>query len=65
MHRGTVQSFDPAVGLGVVVADGGEVYPFHCVAIADGSRAIAAGAAVRFEVVARLGRYEATAIEGR
>jgi cold shock CspA family protein len=60
--RGTVAEFDEARGLGRVEAEGA-TYPFHCTAIADGSRTIEVGAAVTFEVVAgRMGRWEATAI---
>jgi CspA family cold shock protein len=61
---GTVTEFDDAAGLGTVTADDGTAYPFHCTQIADGSRTIAVGTAVRFELIARLGRYEAAAITG-
>ena len=48
------------VASATVTADDGTAYPFHCTAIADGTRTIAVGTAVRFEVVAgRLGRWEA------
>jgi CspA family cold shock protein len=64
--RGTVTHFDEARGLGVIGtdADGVEVhYPFHCTQIADGSRTIAVGAAVAFDVVpGHLGRFEAARI---
>ena len=60
---GSVSHFDEQRGLGEVTAEGGAVYPFHCTAIADGTRTIEVGTAVRFEVVAgRLGRWEAAAI---
>ena len=60
---GRVASFDPEVGLGRVEADGGRTYPFHCVAIADGSRQIEPGTRVRFRVAAGLpGRWEAVEI---
>jgi cold shock CspA family protein len=60
--RGTVAEFDEARGLGSVEAEGA-TYPFHCTAIADGSRTIEVGSAVTFEVVAgRMGRWEASAI---
>jgi hypothetical protein len=40
-----------------------ERYPFHCTAIADGSRTIEVGTFVTFDVVAgRLGRWEASAV---
>jgi cold shock CspA family protein len=60
--RGTVTAFDEARGLGVVTADDGTEHPFHCVEILDGTRTIALGTVVRFEVLARLGRYEAAQI---
>lgn len=59
---GTVTTFDGAAGLGTITAADGSVYPFHCTQIADGSRTIAEGAAVTFELLARFGRFEATAI---
>ena len=63
---GSVTRFDDHRGLGEVTADDGTVYPFHCTAIADGTRTIATGAPVRFEVVAgRLGRWEAASIVAR
>ncbi|MEM9563238.1 MAG: hypothetical protein AAGA93_11495 [Actinomycetota bacterium] len=46
--RGVVESFDADIGLGVVVADDGQRWPFHCTVIADGSRTIDAGTAVTF-----------------
>ena len=58
---GTVADFDAAVGLGVIEA-GGVRYPFHCIEIADGSRDIAVGTEVTFEVLCKLGRYEAASI---
>jgi hypothetical protein len=38
------------------------VFPFHCVGIANGSRSIAIGTPVRFDVTPKLGRYEAARI---
>lgn len=64
-REGVVESFDDAVGLGVVVAADGQRLPFHCIGIADGTRTIAAGTAVRFDLRAGLGRYEATALRPR
>jgi len=61
--EGTVATFDEAGGYGTVESAGPETgtWFFHCTAIADGSRVIAEGAPVRFEVTAgRLGRFEAT-----
>jgi cold shock CspA family protein len=58
-----VSSFDAERGLGTVVTDDGRSLPFHCTAIADGSRTIAVGARVAFVVVAgHLGRWEATGL---
>ena len=59
---GRVAEFDPAVGLGVIVDTSGRRFRFHCVEIADGTRDIAVGTEVRFDVLPKLGRYEAAAI---
>jgi cold shock CspA family protein len=62
-RTGAVESFDEPRGLGAVRADDGVVFPFHCTAVADGSRTIAVGQAVRFTIVAgNLGRWEAAHI---
>jgi len=62
-HAGVVTAFDDAVGLGVVRSDDGAELPFHCTSIADGTRSIPEGAAVRYEVVpGRSGRWEATGL---
>jgi cold shock CspA family protein len=45
--RGTVVEFDQARGDGWIVADSGERYYFHCVAIADGRRSIPVGVTVQ------------------
>jgi cold shock CspA family protein len=64
--NGTVTSFDEHRGLGEVTADDGSVYPFHCTVIADGTRTIAIGTAVEFEVIAgHLGHWEASRITTR
>ena len=61
---GVVSDFDEARGLGVVTADDGTELPFHCTAIADGTRSIPVGERVRFVVAAGpAGRWEATRIE--
>lgn len=61
--RGVVTAFDDARGLGTIDADG-VTYPFHCTAILDGTRAVAPGAVVEFEVrPAAMGRWEAGRIE--
>jgi hypothetical protein len=64
--NGSVTEFDEAAGLGTVTADDGVRYPFQCTQIADGTRSIAPGTPVAFEVRPwHLGRYEATAITPR
>jgi cold shock CspA family protein len=63
---GTVSSFDGYVGLGTITSSAdGELVPFHCVAIADGSRVIEVGAAVEYSLITKLGRSEAWAIRPR
>ena len=59
---GTVTEFDDDRGLGTITADDGEVFPFHCVSIADGTRRIEVGRAVAFEILLKLGRREAADI---
>jgi cold shock CspA family protein len=64
MTDGTVTSFDDPRGLGEVTTTDGRVFPFHCTRIANGTRTIAVGTPVRFEVVpGALGRWEAAEIE--
>ena len=64
MIEGVVTEFDEAAGLGTVTAGDGARYPFQCTQIADGTRTIAPGTAVTFEVRPwHRGRYEATAIK--
>lgn len=63
LRHGTVTEFDEHAGLGTVRADDGEVHPFHCTAIADGTRTILVGTAVVFTVVpGRSGRWEAVQV---
>jgi cold shock CspA family protein len=62
LRYGNVTAFDRDVGLGQITDDAGGAWPFHCIAIADGSRSIDIGAAVTFESLPKLGRYEATDI---
>ncbi len=60
---GSVTAFDEHRGLGEITAPNGTVYAFHCTAIADGTRTIAVGADVQFEVrPGRVGNWEAAAI---
>ena len=63
--RGTVTAFDSSVGLGEITRDDGMIVPFHCIVIADGSRDIPVGVDVDFELMCKLGRYEATRIISR
>lgn len=54
--------FDDPRGLGVIEADGNR-YPFHCTALLDGTRTVAEGTEVSFELrPGGMGRWEATAI---
>ncbi len=61
--QGVVEEFDAEVGLGTVVDSDGVRWPFHCTAIADGTRTIEVGTEVRFERSwGGPGRWEATAV---
>lgn len=63
MEIGTVESFDPEVGLGLVADSEGRTHAFHCTAISDGSRLIEHGRAVAFIIgPAGPGRWEATTV---
>lgn len=56
-------SFDESVGLGTIVDPvGGTDFLFHCIEIADGSRSIAIGSEVDFDLLAKFGRWEAANI---
>jgi CspA family cold shock protein len=58
-----VTEFDEPRGLGAVRGDDGSNYPFHCTALADGTRDVAVGTRVVFTVAAgHGGRYEAGAV---
>jgi cold shock CspA family protein len=60
---GEVADFDEAVGLGTVRDERGRTFAFHCTQIADGSRSVAGGTRVEFDVVpGHLGRWEAAAL---
>lgn len=60
---GTVTDFDDPKGWGTVTAAGGDEHPFHCSAIADGTRSIEVGTEVTFQIApGPLGRWEARAI---
>jgi cold shock CspA family protein len=63
---GVVAEFDEPRGIGRVQGDDGTEWFFHCTQIADGSRTIAVGAPVSFEVrPGHSGRWEAAAITPR
>jgi CspA family cold shock protein len=65
IQQGRVTAFDEPRGWGTVEAAGRD-YPFHCTQIADGTRQIAVGAEVAFEVTpAQGGRWEARAVTKR
>lgn len=59
---GAVTRYDADAGLGEV-ATGDRTYPFHCTAIADGSRLIEVGRAVAIVIgPGGPGRWEAVAV---
>jgi CspA family cold shock protein len=60
--RGHVVEFDEHRGLGVVSAGPDETYMFHCVELVDGTRTIAVGVAVEFDVRAKFSRPEAFSV---
>jgi cold shock CspA family protein len=62
MRQGSVTEFDESRGLGEVTDETGTVFSFHCVEITDGSRTIATGMPVRFDVIVKFGRHEAARI---
>lgn len=56
-------SFDTERGLGVLSAQTGAAFGFHCTTIAGGARQIAVGRTVAFLLTAAPGgRFEATAV---
>jgi len=60
VRTGVVAEFDDPRGLGTVLGDDGRRYPFHCTAVADGTRRIDVGAPVVFVTGSgHLGRLEA------
>jgi CspA family cold shock protein len=59
MISGTVTQFDDAKGLGTVVAIDGREFLFHCIEIADGTRTIDVGQAVRFQPLPKFGSFQA------
>lgn len=61
-YTGTVVAFDQTVGLGEVERSDGQRFQFHCIELADGTRAIDVSTAVSFGLLCKLGRYEACAV---
>ncbi len=61
-RRGVVEEFDAERGLGTIIAEDGSLHMFHCIEIADGTRSIEPGTSVRFDLLAKFGRYEAARI---
>jgi cold shock CspA family protein len=62
-RTGTVTSFDDDRGLGEVTDTEGTVWPFHCTAIADGTRTIDEGVEVSFGIrPGPMGRWEASGV---
>jgi len=61
-RRGVVVAFDEQSGLGEIDGADGVKHAFHCIEIADGSRSIGVGTEVSFDLLAKLGRWEAANI---
>ncbi|MEY4995459.1 MAG: Cold-shock DNA-binding domain [Actinomycetota bacterium] len=59
---GVVNSFDDRRGLGEITDESGNVWPFHCAEIADGSRHVNIGQRVSFVVKFHVTRDEAFGI---
>jgi hypothetical protein len=60
---GRVVELDARRGLGVIESGAGDRYPFHCTRIADPTRTVPVGAAVRYAVApGPLGRWEAVSV---
>ncbi|MEO6653810.1 MAG: hypothetical protein ABIP17_14270 [Ilumatobacteraceae bacterium] len=62
MIDGIVTEFADDRGLGTVVAGDGATFLFHVIEIADGTRSIDVGQAVRFQPLAKFGTRQAAAI---
>ena len=64
VYSGRIATFDDHAGRGEIEAGGGMRFPFHCTAIADGSRTVAPDTPVKFRLrPGPLGALEATAIK--
>lgn len=59
---GVVSEFDAKRGLGDIVGDDGNVWPFHCAEISDGSRQISVGQRVSFVTKFHVVRTEAFSV---
>lgn len=59
VRTGSVTAFDARRGLGEITDADGQVWPFHCAVIADGSRTIEIGAPVEFTTAFHVVREEA------
>lgn len=63
-QKGTVLEFDVHSGLGTIESTDGELFPFHCIVISDGTRTIEPGSGVYFSPYPALGgRIEAVAVD--
>jgi cold shock CspA family protein len=63
-QKGTVREFDVHRGLGIIESADGELFPFHCIVISDGTRTIEPGREVYFSPYPALGgRIEAVAVD--
>ncbi|WP_419919329.1 cold shock domain-containing protein [Candidatus Poriferisocius sp.] len=63
---GCVESFDSATGWGMITTVSNTSYPFHCTAVADGTRTIEAGTAVVFRLSpGHRGAWEAVGVTPR
>ena len=58
-NSGTVSSFDERRGLGEITDDAGQIWPFHCAEISDGSRRIDVGQRVSYITKFHVAREEA------
>lgn len=66
MATGSVAGFDDPAGYGTIRADDGREVFFHCVAVADGTRTIAPGTPVTFDLApGHHGRWEAVDVRPR
>jgi cold shock CspA family protein len=64
IYSGRIATFDEHAGRGEIEARGGMHFPFHCTAIADGTRTIDPDPAVKFRLVpGPLGALEAIGIK--